>query len=101
MVFTGVFERFPTLKFIDTEVNAGWVPFWIQMIEQEYERQRHWADLPISQNPAEYLGKNLFVTVLDDYVGFESLKTDDRLATATMFSTDYPHSATLFPKTRQ
>ncbi|HZS14052.1 MAG TPA: amidohydrolase family protein [Candidatus Dormibacteraeota bacterium] len=101
MIFTGVFERHPDLHFVDAEVNAGWVPFWVQMMEQEYERQRHWANPPLKQNPANFVGRNVFVTALDDFVGFELAKTDDVLARATMFSTDYPHSVTLWPKSKE
>ena len=71
------------------------------MMEQEYERQRHWANPPLHTQPREFVGKNLFVSVLDDYVGFEDAKRDPLVASAAMFSIDYPHSTTLFPKTRQ
>lgn len=98
LVYTGLFERFPRLKFVDAEVNAGWLPFWLQMMEQEYERQRHWANPPLTTSPSEFVGKNLFVTMLDDYVGFGLAQADDKIASAAMYSTDYPHSTTLFPK---
>ncbi len=101
MVFSGLFERFPTLRFVDAEVNVGWLPFWVQMMEQEYERQRHWANPPLHTNPREFVGKNLFVTFLDDYVGTELVKRDPMTASAAMFSTDYPHSTTLFPHTQK
>jgi hypothetical protein len=71
------------------------------MMDQEYERQRHWANPPLHTPPHEFVGKNLFVSVLDDYVGFDDAKRDARLASAAMFSTDYPHSTTLFPKAQQ
>ena len=101
LVFTGLFERFPLLKFVDAEVNVGWLPFWMQMMEQEFGLQRHWANPPLDTSPAEFVGKNLFVTVLDDYVGFDMAKVDDKVAKASMYSTDYPHSTTLFPKSRE
>lgn len=101
LTFTGVFERHPKLKFVDAEVNLGWLRFWTQMMEQEYERQRHWANPPLHTAPREFVGKNLFVSVLDDYVGFDDARRDPRVASAAMFSSDYPHSTTLFPKTRQ
>jgi predicted TIM-barrel fold metal-dependent hydrolase len=34
-------------------------------------------------------------------VGFEHAKRDPQVAAAARFSTDYPHSTTLFPKTQQ
>jgi predicted TIM-barrel fold metal-dependent hydrolase len=101
LVFTGLFERFPNLKFIDAEVNGGWLPFWSQMMDQEYERQRHWEKPPLHRLPSEFLGKNLFVSVLDDYVYFDLCKRDAKLARAGLFSTDYPHSTTLYPNTRK
>jgi predicted TIM-barrel fold metal-dependent hydrolase len=101
LVFTGLFERFPRLKFIDAEVNAGWLPFWVQMMEQEYDRQRHWANPPLQTPPSEFVGKNLFVTLLDDYVGFGLAKFEDSVVSASMYSTDYPHSTTLFPKSQE
>jgi len=101
LTFTGLFERHPGLKFVDAEVNAGWLRFWIQMMEQEFERQRHWANPPLKTSPSEFVGKNLFVTLLDDFAGFDDARKDPVIASAIMFSTDYPHSTTLFPNTKQ
>jgi predicted TIM-barrel fold metal-dependent hydrolase len=100
ITFSGVFERHPSLKFVDAEVNGGWLRFWAQMMDQEFERQRHWSKLPLVTPPSEFLGTNLFVSVLDDFVGFADAQGDERVAAASMFSTDYPHSTTLFPHTR-
>ena len=46
MIYTGVFERFPTLQLVAGEVNCGWLPFWRQTLDQNFEQQRHWASLP-------------------------------------------------------
>ncbi len=101
LIFTGVFERHPNLHFVDAEVNAGWVPFWVQMMEQEYERQQHWAHPPISESPSEFVGRNVYVTALDDFVGFDLAKRNDVLARSLMWSSDYPHSTTLWPKSKE
>ncbi len=101
MIFTGVFDRFPDLKFVDAEVNCAWLPALAQQMDQEYERQRHWSNLPFANEPSTYLGKNVFVTILDDFVGCELAKTDPILAATTMFSTDYPHSTTLWPRSQE
>lgn len=101
LIFTGVFQRFPKLAFVAAEVNGGWVPMWVQMMEQEYERQRHWARLPLSQNPGSFVGRNVFVTALDDFVGFAAAEHDEVLARTMLFSSDYPHSVTLWPKSKE
>jgi predicted TIM-barrel fold metal-dependent hydrolase len=101
IIFTGLFERFPELVFIAAEVNCAWLPALAQQMDQEYERMRHWSHLPFSQQPSSYLGKNVFVTILDDFVGSNMAKTDPVLAGATMFSSDYPHSTTLWPRSKE
>ena len=100
LTFTGVFQRFPGLKLVEAEVNVGWLPFWVEMMEEEYERQRHWAKPPLETNPSEFVGTNLFVSVLNDRTGFAAARHDDLVAAAALFSTDYPHSTTLFPHSR-
>jgi predicted TIM-barrel fold metal-dependent hydrolase len=101
LIFTGLFDRFPRLHFIAAEVNCGWVPALSQQMDQEFERMQHWAQLPFTSQPSSYLGKNVFVTMLDDFLGCELAKTDPVLAGTTMFSTDYPHSTTLWPRSRE
>jgi hypothetical protein len=48
-----------------------------------------------------YLGKNVFVTMLDDYFGCKIAKEDEVVARTTMFSSDYPHSTTLWPRSQE
>jgi predicted TIM-barrel fold metal-dependent hydrolase len=43
----------------------------------------------------------VFVTALDDFVGFDLAKRDDTLARTMMWSSDYPHSTTLWPKSKE
>ena len=40
---------------------------------------------------------NVFFTALDDYLGFKLARENAQLADATMYSTDYQHSITLWP----
>jgi predicted TIM-barrel fold metal-dependent hydrolase len=101
LIFTGAFDRFPDLVFIAAEVNCAWVPALAQQMDQEFERMRYWANLPFESEPSSYLGKNVFVTMLDDLVGCRMAKYDPVLARTTTFSTDYPHSTTLWPRSRE
>jgi len=101
MIFTGVFERFPDLHFIAGEVNCGWVPELAALMDQEFERQRWWAHPPFETMPSTYLGRNVFVTMLDDYVGARFANQDPPTARTAMFSSDYPHSTTLWPNSQE
>jgi hypothetical protein len=51
--------------------------------------------------PTEHMGRNLFVTVLDDQVGFDLVNDHPWLADCAMYSTDYPHSVTLWPNSNE
>jgi predicted TIM-barrel fold metal-dependent hydrolase len=102
MVFGGVFARHPGLKLVGAEVNFGWLPFWAQTMEQNFDVRSGFADATIEtvRRPTEHLGENLFVTILNDDVGFGMVKDHPWLADCAMYSSDYPHSVTLWPKSR-
>ncbi len=97
-----MFERFPDLKFVHAEVDWGWVPFWAEIMDQVVRQHGYWADWPMQRKPSEYLGRNVFVTGLDDVEGFrQACLGNPIVARAAMFSIDYPHEITLFGKTQQ
>jgi predicted TIM-barrel fold metal-dependent hydrolase len=104
MMFTGVFERFPKLKFMHAEVNMGWAAYWLQQmhltIERQFMKGGNWYPNLATRTPEDYIGRNVFFTALDDYVGFELTGKDTRLADATMYSIDYEHSITLWPNSK-
>ena len=103
MVMSGVFSKHPSLKFVAAEVNFGWLPFWAQTMEQNFDIRSAFVDedsIGSDLRPTDHLGRNLFVTVLDDYVGFGLIDKFPYLADTAMFSSDYPHSVTLWPNSR-
>ena len=58
--------------------------------------------MTLSRQPSEFLGENVFVTILDDYVGFDMMRAGfPRLADTCMYSSDYPHSVTLWPNSQE
>ncbi|HXC40483.1 MAG TPA: amidohydrolase family protein [Burkholderiales bacterium] len=101
LIYSGVFERNPGLKVVDAEVNCGWVEFWKAMLDLNWEQQKHWARFPFSHRPSDALGRNLFVSVLNDEVGFAAMQRDPQIASMSMYSIDYPHSVTLWPNSKK
>jgi predicted TIM-barrel fold metal-dependent hydrolase len=102
VIFGGVFVRFPTLKFLVAEVNAGWMPYWMQEMRDTSQRNaRRAGRTDMITHPDEYIGTNVFVTVLADHVGFKHAQDDERIANAMLYSTDYMHSITLWPHSQE
>jgi predicted TIM-barrel fold metal-dependent hydrolase len=105
MTFGGVFERFPRLKLVAAEVNCSWLPFWAQTMDQCFDNKyyRSTGGVRIERRPSELLGRNLFVTVLDDDLGFRMIGEGfaPELAECSLFSSDYPHSVCLWPNSQQ
>jgi predicted TIM-barrel fold metal-dependent hydrolase len=102
MIYTGLFDRFPTLKFVHAEVDWGWLGFWTEIMDQVVRQHGYWVDWPMQRKPSEYVGTNVFVTGLDDVEGFRQARQGSAVvARAAMFSIDYPHEISLFGRTRQ
>lgn len=103
LIFTGVFDRYPDLKIVGAEVDCGWVPFWAQTLTHHWEVQKSWFPVKLQHDPIEFIGKNIFTTNVDDYCGYDLIKTGlyPFLSGMTMFSSDYPHSATIWPDSRK
>lgn len=102
LIFSGIFERYPNLKMVGAEVDCGWVPFWAQTLSHHWDIQKNWFPVKLQTDPIEFIGRNIFTTNVDDYVGYDLVKTGlfPYLARMTMFSSDYPHSATIWPHSR-
>lgn len=101
MIYTGVFARHPKLRIMDAELNFGWVPFWMNTLDEVFEKQKGWARFGTEERPSETLGRNIFITVLDDKLGFDLVAREPKMADLALFSTDYPHSICLWPNTRK
>ena len=96
LIWYGVVERHPDLRFIQLEADAGWLPYWLQRMEQHYQlfgRAEH-PDLLMS--PTCYFRRNFYVACRGDEPTLPSvvdLVGDDRL----LFHSDYPHSDATWP----
>ena len=100
LVMSGVFDRFPKLQIYWAENNVGWLPYFYEQIDHEYETNRFWAErylgLPkLKRRPSEYLKEHAYWGFFEDHVGVR-LRHEvgvDRM----MWSTDFPHVVTRWP----
>ena len=99
-VWGRVFERFPTLKLVCAEADAGWAPHFMYRMNHFYRRHGHHSNLgEMAKLPGDYVWDNVWFTFQDDVIAMNSL---DRLnPRRLLWSNDFPHSDATWPWSQQ
>ena len=66
LVYTAVLDRFPNLKLALTETGAGWMPFYLETVDDIYRRSRFWAHPNLKYTPSEYIQRQVYFTIEGD-----------------------------------
>jgi len=99
LIFTGVFERFPELQIVWIETGVGWIPHFLECLDDRWWRNRVWGDLPLSEPPSTYWYRNNAATFIVDRTGVE---LRNRVGVENMmWSSDYPHHGNDWPYSRK
>jgi predicted TIM-barrel fold metal-dependent hydrolase len=99
LIFTGVFERFPKIHICIVESGVGWIPHFLEQIDDRYWRNRSWGNIPISEPPSYFWYRNMSATFITDPTG---IKTRHSIGVDNMmWSTDYPHHGNDWPYSRK
>jgi predicted TIM-barrel fold metal-dependent hydrolase len=83
LIFTGVFERYPTLRIGSVEHELSWAPHFLERLEL----------------PSNFFHSNVFLSFQEDALGIR-----DRAligVDALMWGSDYPHTEATFPRSRE
>jgi predicted TIM-barrel fold metal-dependent hydrolase len=97
LIWYGVIERFPKLKIVHVEADAGWLPYWLQRMEQHWDFSGSAEHPLLTRRPTEYFKSNFLVACRGDEMTLPSvvdLVGDDYIT----FNTDYPHPDGTWPK---
>jgi len=101
MIFSGVFERYPNLKLAIVEFELAWVPHLLASMDYTY-RERHEEALyrfKDGMRPSDFFHRNVFLSFQEDEVG---IRLRDIIGVDNMmWGSDYPHSESTFPQSRQ
>ena len=91
LIYSGVAEQFPRLRFAALEASCGWIPFLMDRMDEEYEK-RGFREAPLlKMKPSEYLTSDRFA------YGFEIEESTlpyviERIgADKLLYASDYPH----------
>jgi predicted TIM-barrel fold metal-dependent hydrolase len=99
MLFQGVFARFPQLQMCWIEIGVGWLPHFLESLDDRFWRNRSWGRLPIDEPPSAYWYQNNAATFITDRTGI-SLRHEVGVENM-MWSSDYPHHGNDWPYSRK
>ncbi|HVM67100.1 MAG TPA: amidohydrolase family protein [Acidimicrobiales bacterium] len=98
-IYSGMFDRFPGLRMVAAETGAGWIPHFLEHMDDHYWRNRTWTNATLRLLPSEYFRRNWKVTFIREpfavavrhWIGVDNM----------MWSTDYPHHRHDWPYSRR
>ncbi len=100
-LFSGLLEKFPTVKVAYSEGQIGWIPYILERADKVWEDNRAWGGVgdKVPEPPSAYYYRQMYGCFFDDEVGLEML---DRVGVSNItFETDYPHSDSTWPHTKE
>ena len=101
LLLDGVFDRFPDLRILMAENQIGWVPTFMTVADERYDRHVHWAEellgfqpLP-NGHPSDYIRRHVLWGFQRDpagvelrhWMGVENL----------VWGSDFPHQESEYP----
>ena len=100
-LFSGVLIKFPTLRLAYSEGQIGWLPYILERVDAVWEDHRAWGGVAdtIPEPPSTYFHRQVWGCFFKDFHGLRSLDVigEDKVT----FETDYPHTDSTWPHTRQ
>ena len=100
LMVRGVCAKFPDLKFVLAEFNAGWVAHWLDKVQQGWARE--YARDPSSTPPVDVLEiwkRQFYATIEDDMA---ALHSREQIGEETLlWGSDYPHTDSTWPCSTQ
>jgi len=99
LIYGGVLDRFPTLDVVFLESGCGWVPFWLERMDEHHDNalaRKFGGTRSRSLRPSEYFGRQCYVSANADETFLDAVAAQigaDRI----VFSSDYPHPDAPYP----
>jgi len=101
MIFSGVFERYPHLTVAIVEFELSWAPYVLTNMEYAY-RERHeeaFYRFANDMTPSDFYYRNIALSFQEDDIG---IRLRDVIGVDNMmWGSDYPHSESTFPRSRE
>ena len=91
MVFGGIPDMFPDLKLAFLEIGCGWIPYWSERMNEEWEKRGRVEAPNCKKEPGEYIAsKNIYYGCEPDEKSIGYIVGEIGSETI-MYASDYPH----------
>ena len=101
LIFSGVFERYPRLTLAIVEFELAWAPHVLTSMDYTY-RERHGEAIyrfKGGMRPSDFFHRNIVLSFQEDVIG---IRLRDAIGVDNMmWGSDYPHSESTFPRSRE
>ncbi len=99
MIHMGLFEKYPKLRIVAVETGIGWIPYFLQVLDNSFLRRRWASGIHLKRMPSEYFREHIWATFITDAHGLDNRHAIgvDRI----MWSTDYPHNNSNWPDSQR
>ncbi len=99
MLYDGLFERHSGLRIVAVETGIGWIPHYLQVLDDNFLRRRFRAGIQLKRMPGESFREHVWATFINDAHGLDNRHRIgvDRI----MWSTDYPHTNSNWPDSQR
>jgi len=99
LLLSPVFHAFPRLRVALSEGGIGWMPYVLERIDYVWERHRWYTGINTEVRPSDLFAGHIFGCFIEDAAG---LALRDLIGVRSiMFESDYPHSDSNFPASRE
>ncbi|MGE2727611.1 amidohydrolase family protein [Mycolicibacterium pulveris] len=99
LVFSGMLQRHPRLKFLLSEGGIGWIPYILERLDYTWERHRWYQNISRDDRPSDLFRKHIWGCFIDDVHGVNS--RDVFGIENILIEVDYPHSDSNWPNSRK
>jgi uncharacterized protein len=101
LVYGGALERFPNLRIVSAENDAGWVAHYLHRLDHIHEKLhgKQPGGGRLKKMPSEYLRDHLWATFQDDPVA--PLTTSYFGEDQFMWASDFPHTDSTWPHSQE
>jgi predicted TIM-barrel fold metal-dependent hydrolase len=96
LIAGGVLDRHPTLRVGFFESGLGWIPYWLDRLDEHFEIMGHHTPW-LKRRPSEIFASQCFVSMEADEAAGLAWMQDKGLVHTVLWGSDYPHFDSTYP----